>query len=314
MIAFLVHRLALGVITLLLITVVVFALINVAPGGPAAIMSMSTTASQRAALTEAYGLNQPAPVRYLAWLGSALHGSLGRSYDFQEPVSAVIGDRLPNTAILAGTALLISVVVGIPLGIWAALVRGGWVDTAISAVSTLGLSLPDFWVGTVLIIIFAVFLHALPASGMSAAGGGGGGGLLPHLVMPATVLSLAFLPNLVRLTRSGMIEVLGKDYVRTARAKGLQRARITYKHAFRNAMVPVLSMVGLLAATLLGGSAIVESVFAWPGIGRLTVQAATDRDYPLIMGLTLLVSVIVIVVNILVDLLYAVLDPRIRYD
>lgn len=314
MIVFLAHRLAIGAVTLLLITVVMFALINIAPGGPAAIMSMSTTADQRAALTAAYGLNQPVPVRYLAWLGSALHGSLGRSYDFQEPVVAVIGDRLPNTAILAGAALLLSVVIGIPLGIWAALARGSWIDTAISAVATLGLSLPDFWVGTVLIIIFAVLLHALPASGMTAAGGGGGGGLAPHLIMPAAVLSLAFMPNLVRLTRSGMIEVLGKDYVRTARAKGLRRLRVTYKHAFRNAMVPVLSMIGLLAATLLGGSAIVESVFAWPGIGRLTVQAATNRDYPLIMGLTLLVSAIVIVINILVDFLYAVLDPRIRYD
>jgi peptide/nickel transport system permease protein len=163
-----------------------------------------------------------------------------------------------------------------------------------------------------MIIVFAVFLHWLPASGMSASGGGGGGGLLPHLVMPATVLAVAFLPNIVRFTRSSMVEVLRSDYVRTAHAKGLSAAAVLYTHALRNALVPILSMVGLLAATLLGGSAIVESVFAWPGIGRLTVQAATDRDYPLIMGVTLVVSTIVIGLNILTDLLYAVFDPRIR--
>lgn len=313
MLSFLVRRLAVGLVTLFLITVAVFGLINLAPGGPAAIMTMTTTASERAALARSYRLNQPLPVRYAQWLGSAVRGNLGNSYDFGEPVATVIKERLPNTLILAGTALLLSVLVGIPLGVWAALARGRWLDTGISSLATLGLSIPDFWLGTVMIIIFAVFLHWLPASGMSASGGGGGGGLLPHLVMPATVLSVAFLPNVVRFTRSSMVGVLGADYIRTARAKGLSQVIVLYKHALRNAVVPVLSMVGLLAATLLGGSAIVESVFAWPGIGRLSVQAATDRDYPLIMGVTLLVSTIVIVINIVTDLLYASLDPRITY-
>jgi len=310
---FLVRRVTIGLVTLFMITVFVFGLINLAPGGPAAIMSMTTTASQRAALTHQYGLDQPVPLRYLAWLGSAMHGNLGQSYDFDQPVRTVIGDRLPNTAILAGTALLLSILVGVPLGIWAALTRGSWVDTVISATTTLGLSTPDFWLGTVAIIIFAVLLHWLPASGMSSSGGGGGGGLLPHLILPACVLSIAFLPNLVRFTRSSMIEVLTRDYVRTARAKGLPPRDVLARHALRNAFVPVLAMIGLLAATLLGGSAIVESVFAWPGIGRLTVQAATNRDYPLIMGLTLLVSAIVILINILIDIVYALVDPRIRY-
>jgi peptide/nickel transport system permease protein len=274
---------------------------------------MTTTASERTALAKAYHLNDPIPVRYVRWLGSAVHGNLGESYDFGQPVADVIKQRLPNTAILATTALLLSVLIGVPLGVWAALGRGRWIDTLISSVATLGLSVPDFWLATIMIIVFAVFLHWLPASGMSASGGGGGGGLLPHLVMPATVLAVAFLPNIVRFTRSSMIEVLGADYVRTARAKGLSAMTVLYKHALRNAIIPILSMVGLLAATLLGGSAIVESVFAWPGIGRVTVQAATDRDYPLIMGVTLLVSAIVIVVNIVTDLLYAVFDPRIRY-
>jgi peptide/nickel transport system permease protein len=227
-------------------------------------------------------------------------------------VAQVIGERLPNTAILALTALAISVLFGLPLGIWAALRHGRWTDTLISSGTALGLSIPDFWLGTVLIIIFAVSLHWLPAAGMGG-GDNGGGGLLPHLVLPATVLSFVFLPNLVRFTRSSMITVLGADYVRTARAKGLRPVAVFYKHAFRNAVIPVLSLVGLLAATLFGGSAIVESVFAWPGIGRLTVQAATNRDYPMIMGVTLVVSAIVITVNILTDLLYAILDPRVHY-
>lgn len=313
MLNFLVRRMAIGVVTLFLITLVVFGLINSAPGGPTAIMSMTTTASERAALAKSYQLSDPIPVRYARWLNGAVHGNLGQSYDFGQPVGDIIKQRLPNTAILATTALLLSILIGVPLGVGAALGRGRWSDTLISSVATLGLSVPDFWLATIMIIIFAVFLHWLPASGMSASGGGGGGGLLPHLVMPATVLAVAFLPNVVRFTRSSMIEVLGADYVRTARAKGLSSMIVLFKHALRNAMIPVVSMIGLLAATLLGGSAIVESVFAWPGIGRVTVQAATDRDYPLIMGMTLLVSAIVICVNVVTDLLYAILDPRIRY-
>lgn len=312
MLSYLVRRLAIGMVTLWFITVAIFALINLAPGGPAAIMNMSTTASTRAALAKVYHLNDPAPVRYLRWLNSALHGNLGTSYDFGEPVSSVIGQRLPNTALLAGTAILISVLVGIPLGMLAAVRRGSWLDTAISAGSTVGLSTPDFWLGTVLIIVFAVTLHWLPASGMG--GGGSSGGSLPaHLIMPACVLAIVLLPNLVRFTRSTMLAVLAADYIRTAHAKGLRRWKVFAKHALRNALIPVLSLVGLLTAALLGGSAVVESVFAWPGIGRLTVEAATNRDYPMIMGVTLITSAMVIAINLLTDLLYAYLDPRVHY-
>ncbi|HZS93462.1 MAG TPA: ABC transporter permease [Chloroflexota bacterium] len=313
MLSFLVRRLVIGLITLWLITVGIFALINLAPGGPVAIMNMSSTASTRHELERYYHLNDPAPVRYVRWLNSALHGNLGTSYDFGEPVAAVIGQRLPNTAILAGTAILISILFGIPLGILAAVRRGTWVDTATTAGTTIGLSTPDFWLGTVMIIVFAVTLHWLPSSGMGGAGSGGGG-LLPHLIMPASVLAIVLTPNLVRFTRSSVLGVLEADYIRTARAKGVRRIVVLGKHAFRNALIPILSLVGLLAATLLGGSAIVESVFAWPGIGRLTVQAATDRDYPMIMGVTLLVAAIVIGINLVTDILYAYLDPRVHYD
>jgi peptide/nickel transport system permease protein len=312
--AFVARRVAAGLVTLFLVTVIVFILVNAAPGGPAAIVSMTSTAGQRAALTRLYGLNRPLFVRYVAWLWTALHGSLGTSYDYQQPVLTVIGQSLPNTAILAGAALAVSVVVGIPLGLWAALSRGRLLDHLISDLSVLGLSVPDFWLGIVLIIVFSVTLRWLPASGMSATQGGGGGGLLPHLVMPATVLSLVFMPNVVRLSRSSTLEVLGQDYVRTAHAKGASARRVTYAHALRNALIPVTSMVGLLFAALISGSAIVESVFAWPGVGRLAVQATSDRDYPVIMGVTVVLGAIVIAANILIDLLYGVLDPRIRYD
>lgn len=308
---YLVQRLVVGAITLLLITAIVFVLINAAPGGPAAIMNMTATAGDRAAQINALGLNRPIPLRYLAWLSDAVRGNFGDSYDFQQPVLSVIGDRLPNTLLLAGSALAVAVVFGILLGVLAALLHGTWIDTAISAVSTVGLSLPDFWIATVLVIIFAVTYHWLPASGMSDATGGG---QVSHLILPALVLSLTLLPNLVRFTRSSMIEVLGKEYVRTARAKGLPQGRVLFKHALRNAAIPIVSMIGLLMASLLGGSAIVESVFAWPGIGRLTVQATMNRDYPLIMGVTILVSALVIGINIVIDLFYALLDPRIRHD
>ncbi len=310
MLGYLVGRILVGLLTLLLITVVVFGLINAAPGGPAAIMNMNSTATVRAEITSAYGLNQPVPVRYLNWLSELARGSLGESYDFQQPVLSVILNRLPNTALLAGAALALAILFGVLLGVAAALVRRTWLDTAITASATVGLSLPDFWIGTLLVMLFAVTLHWLPSSGMNDTSGGG---LLQHMLLPTAVLAIGLLPNIVRFTRSSMIEVLGKEYVRTARSKGLPPTTVIFKHTLRNALIPVVSMIGLLLATLLGGSAIVESVFSWPGIGRLTVQAATNRDYPMIMGVTIFVSAMVIGINILIDLLYAFIDPRIRH-
>jgi len=312
--AFVVRRVVIGAITLLIVTALAYVLMNMAPGGPAAIISMTSTAAQRAALEKLYALNQPLPIRYAAWLWQAVHGSLGTSYDFQEPVLTVIGQRLPNTAILAGVALVASILFGVPLGTWAAVSRGRWLDQLISSATMLGLSIPDFWMGIVLVIVFSVTLRWLPASGMTSSQGGGGGGLGPHLVLPALVLTLAFMPNIVRFTRSSMLEVLHLDYIRTAHAKGAAGRRVLYVHALRNALIPVVSMIGLLFAALISGSAIVESVFAWPGIGRLAVQATSDRDYPMIMGVTVVLGAIVIATNIIVDVLYGVLDPRIRYE
>lgn len=314
MAAYLVRRLGTGVVTLLLVTMITFGLMNAAPGGPAVIVSMSTTASQRAALTKAYGLDQPVPVRYVLWLEHAAVGNLGVSMDYSQPVAQVLEQRFPNTAILALTALIVSIVVGIPLGVAAARRRGSLLDTAITGLSTVGLSVPDFWLGTLLIILLAVTLRWLPVSGMATVGAPFSlVDLLSHLAMPAAVLSLAVLPSIVRFTRTSMAGVLDLDYIRTAHAKGAAPRAVLFRHALKNALIPVVSAIGLLIPALLGGSVIVESVFAWPGMGRLAVQAATDHDYPMVMGVTLVAGVIVIVVNLLVDLLYAALDPRIQY-
>jgi len=314
MTAYLVRRVGTGIVTLLLVTMITFGLMSAAPGGPAVIVSMTTTASQRAALTAEYGLNQPVPVRYVLWLEHAVTGNLGTSFDYSEPVTSVLGQRFPNTALLAFTALALSVIIGIPLGIAAARRRGSLLDALITGFSTVGLSIPDFWLGTLFIILFAVTLRWLPVSGMTTVGAPvTAGNLLEHLAMPASVLCLAVLPNIVRFTRSSMATVLDLDYIRTAHAKGLAPARVLFRHALKNALIPVVSTIGLLVPALLGGSVIVESVFAWPGMGRLAVQAATDRDYPMVMGVTIVAGVIVICTNLVVDLLYAVLDPRIQY-
>lgn len=311
---FTLRRVGLGIITLLLMSVIVFLLINAAPGGPSAIVNMNTTATQRAALEKLYGLQQPIFVRYGEWLGQAVRGNFGMSYSYQQPVLTVIGEYFPNTALLAGAALILAMLVGIPLGSQAAMRRGGYFDRLVSPISMVGLSIPDYWLAIIAIIVFSAWLHVLPASGMSQAGGGGGGGLLPHMVLPVSVLTFVFMPNVFLIARSSMIEALKSDYVRTARGKGASERRTLYRHALRNAFNPILSVIGLVFAVLIGGDAIVETVFAWPGIGRLMVEATTQRDYPMMMGATMVIGASVILINLVVDITYGLLDPRVRYD
>ena len=310
------RRVAIGLLTLALVSVFVFLLINAAPGGPSAIVSIGTTAAQRAALAKSYGLNLPLPVRFAEWLGAVLQGNFGVSYQYSLPVLPLILSRLGNTAILAGTTFVVSSLLGLLFGVMSAVRRGSILDGLVLGATTLGISLPDFWTGTILIILFSVVLHWLPASGMVSTTGATGwsAGLPAHLILPCAVLSLAFLPNMVRITRSAVLSTLSADFVRTARAKGLSHRSVLYAHALRAALVPITSMAGVLLATLLGGSAIAESVFAWPGLGRLSVEAAANRDYPLVMGIAVVVGAIVIIINIVVDVLYAALDPRVTYD
>ncbi len=295
-------------------TVFTFFLINLAPGGPAAIVSMQTTAEQREALSRQMGLDHPVVQRYAIWLAGAVTGDLGRSLDTQEPVIALIGQRFPNTALLAAVTILVTLLVGLPLGIMAAIRRGTFVDRFSTVLSTVGQAVPDFWLGIILIIAFTVALNVLPASGMVTPGSDLGVlDLAAHLVLPVLTLSVVLLPNIVRFTRSALLDVLQHDYIRTAQAKGLPLRRVYVRHALRNAWVPIVAVIGLVIPLLLGGSVVVESVFGWPGMGRLAVQAATDRDYNVVMGVTVFAGAIVIVVNLLTDFAYALLDPRIRH-
>ena len=298
---------------LLLVSAFTFLLVNLAPGGPASLMRMDATPEQREALTHRLGLDQPVPVRYLQWLGGALHGDLGTSLSSSEPVGLRIEQRLPNTIVLAGAALLLSIVLGIPLGVVAALRRNTLPDFAVAVASLFGLSIPAFWLGIVLILLLSVQLNWLPSSGVTTSGSEGDvADRLEHLIMPAVVLSTTVLPYVVRFTRSALLEVLGQDYVRTATAKGLARMRVVYGHALRNALVPVISIVGTLIPRLIGGSVVTEAVFGWPGMGRLAVEAANGRDYPLIVGITVVVSAVVVLTSFVVDVAYTWLDPRIR--
>jgi len=301
------------VIVLILVSAITFLLVNLAPGGPASLMRMDATPEQREALTRRLGLDQPLPVRYVQWLGGAVHGDLGTSLSSSEPVAFRIEQRLPNTLELAATALAVSIVLGIPLGVLAALRRNSLPDFAVAVISVVGLSVPAFWLGIILILLLSVELNWLPSSGVVSSGSEGDmADRLLHLFMPAVVLSTTVLPYVVRFTRSALLEVLGQDYVRTATAKGLSRLRVVYAHALRNALVPVVSIIGTLLPRLVGGSVVTEAVFGWPGMGRLAVEAANGRDYPLIVGITVVVSAIVVVTSFVVDLAYTWLDPRIR--
>jgi peptide/nickel transport system permease protein len=302
-----------GAIVLVLVSAITFLLVNLAPGGPSSLMRMDATPEQREALTRRLGLDQPLPLRYMQWLGGALHGDFGTSLSSNEPVATRIAQRLPNTLVLAIVSLGLSIVLGIPLGVMAALRRNTLVDVLVALASVFGLSIPAFWLGIMLILTLSVNLNWLPSSGITTSGGDGDVlDRLAHLIMPALVLSTTVLPYVVRFTRSALLEVLNQDYVRTATAKGLARVRVVYGHALRNALVPVVSIVGTLVPRLVGGAVVTEAVFGWPGMGRLAVEAANGRDYPLIVAITVVVAGVVVLTSLIVDLAYTWLDPRIR--
>jgi peptide/nickel transport system permease protein len=302
-----------GVIVLLLVSAITFLLVNLAPGGPSALMRMDATPEQREALTHRLGLDQPLALRFALWLGGAIHGDLGTSLTSNEPVSLRVAQRLPNTLLLATTALVASIGLGVPMGVLAALRRNTLPDFLLAAISVLGLSLPAFWLGIILILVLSVNLNWLPSSGIVSSGAEADiTDRLKHLLMPALVLSTTVLPYIVRFTRSALLDVLQQDYVRTASAKGLTRTRVVYVHALRNALVPVVSILGTLVPRLVGGSVLTEAVFGWPGMGRLAVEAANGRDYPLILGITVIVAAVVVIASLVVDVAYTWLDPRIR--
>lgn len=315
MLGFLVRRLGQGALVLVLISLLTFFLINLAPGGPSAAARFESTAEERAALNKQLGLDKSPVVRYGIWAGGVLHGNFGTALNGGQRIGPMLRQRVGITAQLGLSALVLSVVIGIPLGILTALRKNSALDHVVNAISTLGMSIPDFWTGILAILLFAVTWKVLPASGLADPGGAFSlTEWLRHMILPAGVLAFVMLPNLVRFTRSSMLEVLAQDYLRTARAKGMREPWVIVKHALRNALVPIIAMIGLILPALLSGSVIVESVFGLPGMGRMAVDAALGRDYNAIMAVTVVAGLIVILTNLLVDLSYSLVDPRIRHD
>lgn len=315
MAAYIAQRLTQGILVLFLTSLLTFLLINLAPGGPASLISFESTAQQREARLRQFGLDQPLHLRYLRWLGGALQGDLGVSINQGLPVTSLLRQRLLTTLQLALAALLLTSLFGVLLGAFAARHPNRWPDHIVSTISTLGMSVPSFWLGIVAIIFFSVQLRWLPASGSYTIGAPFSLiDRLRHLVLPASVLAFGLMPNIIRVTRAALLEVIATDYIRTARAKGLSAHAILWKHTLRNALIPITAMLGLITTVLLSGSVVIESVFGWAGLGRLAIEATNGRDYPVILGVTLFVSALVVCLNLVVDLLYAIIDPRIQYD
>lgn len=299
------------------ISVIVFGIIQAAPGGPEATLLESGRFIDPAvidAYREQLGVDQPIHIQYVRWLGSAVQGDLGLSFSTARPVSDVILERLPATLELMFTSFVLAAFFALLLGVYSALRKYTWVDFTATGLSFLGIAMPVFWFGLILQLVFSVHLGWLPVAGTETVGASSFGDHLAHLVLPAVVLSFRNIAGWSRYLRSSLLGVVGADYVRTARAKGLGEGRVIGVHALRNALIPVVSVMALSMAELFSGAVITETIFAWPGIGRLFVQAMFARDYPLLMGILLMGSFMVIVFNLVADVVYGILDPRIRYD
>jgi peptide/nickel transport system permease protein len=295
------------------VAVFVFMLLRLTAGDPAAIIAGDNATSQDvAAIREKLGLDRPIPEQFLIWLGRLARGDLGESFFFKKQVSELIAERIEPTLALAVSTLILAVTIAVPLGVVAAVRRGTWVDRALMGFSVLGFSVPVFVVGYVLIYLFAIELAWLPVQGYQRLRDGVGGCLL-RLILPSITLAVIYVALIARITRASVLEVLGADYVRTARAKGLSELPVLARHVVRNAAVPIVTVIGLGVALLIGGVVVTESVYSIPGLGRLTVDAVLARDYPTVQGVILLFSVVYVLINLVVDLSYVFLDPRIRY-
>jgi peptide/nickel transport system permease protein len=313
MTAYLSRRFAGMAVVMLMVAAIVFVIARVVPGDPAAVMlGSNATPADVAALRTQLGLDRPLPVQFVLYLRDILSFDLGNSIFLNRPVISALADRAELTAWLTGLSVTIAVLIGVPVGVLAAVRRGTALDQAVTAISMLAASLPSFWVGLTLIEYFAVRLGWFPVAGYGDPGADLGQ-RLHHLILPAVALGLPNSALIIRFTRTSMLDVLHEDYVRTARAKGLGPGAVIVKHAFRNALIPVLTVIGLTIATLIGGAIVTETVFGLPGVGNLIVSAVLRRDYPVIQGALLIISGLYVLINMAVDLLYAVVDPRVRY-
>jgi peptide/nickel transport system permease protein len=312
--AYIVRRLLITVPILIGLSIVVFAMISLIPGDPAtAILGSFATPENVERLNRQLGLDQPLVGQYLTWAGNLLQGDMGRSYALNRPVADEVFERFGATLILAGTALVLASVLGLLAGVVSAVRQFGWTDRVVTFLVLIGISTPSFWLGLLLIMLFAVQLQWLPASGMYAIFGGGDlPDLARHLAMPAFTLAVVAAGVIARLTRTAMLEVLRQDYIRTARAKGVSERGVIYRHAFKAALVSVIPLIGVQAGFVLGGAVYVETVFQWPGIGRMLVDAISRRDLLLVQGGVLVVAASYVLFNLLADVAQALVDPRLK--
>jgi peptide/nickel transport system permease protein len=313
MLAEILRRLVAIIPVMAVVAIAVFALLHLTPGDPAVIIAGDyATTEDIARIRAKLGLDKPFLSQVGIWLGQVLRGDLGTSIFSGLPVTRLIFQRAEVTIVLTLYAMVISVCVGVPLGIVAAWRQGSWLDRVVMIFAVSGFSMPVFWLGFLLVYVFAISFSWLPVQGYAPLAGGFGG-TLRHLTLPAVTLSVVYMALIARMTRASMLGVLGEDYIRTAFAKGLAPRSVLVRHALKNASLPVVTIIGLGFALLIGGAVVTESVYALPGLGRLTVDAIIRRDYPVIQGVILVVSAVYVMINLVIDVLYVVLDPRIRY-
>lgn len=316
MFSYILQRLLSSLVVLFIVVTITFFMIQIAPGGLSILMRPDITAEEAARLARNLGLDRPPHVQYLNWLRNVLTGDFGQSLAYGgRSVLEMVVERLPATVYLGLSAMLLTLVLGIPTGIIAARNQNNAIDQVLSFFSFLGLATPNFWLGIMFIVLFSVELNWLPASGIRSTGADSSlWDRIQHLLMPSVVLGTSSVATIVRYTRSSWLETMKLDYVLVAQSKGLSRRQIDYKHILRNAIIPVVTVFGIALPRIVGGAAVVETLFSWPGLGQLAVDAALRRDTPLILGVTIFISAAVILSNLLVDMLYPILDPRIRYE
>ncbi|MFM0012393.1 ABC transporter permease [Paraburkholderia sediminicola] len=313
MVFFLFRRVLSTAPVLVIVALIVFMILRLTPGDPAAaLVGDNGTSADIARIHASLGLDRPLPVQFVKWTGQLLQGNLGDSYYMKQPVTRLIAQRIAPTVSLSALTLVMTLLLAVPLGVIAASRHGGWLDRMLMGLSVMGFSVPSFVVGYIL--IWAVALHAklLPVQGYAPLSAGIGP-WLTHLILPAVTLSIVYLALIARVTRAAVAEALTEDYIRTARAKGISESRVLIRHALANAAVPIVTVIGIGVGLLIGGVVVTETVYAIPGLGQLTVDAVLARDFPLIQGITLFFSFVYVLINLLVDMSYLLLDPRIRY-
>ena len=304
---YVVRRLLTSVVVLWGVATLVFMMMHMLPGDPVEVMLSRSggSAENIASIRRQLGLDDPLPLQYVRFLSNALRGDLGRSIFSNLRVTELIATQLPATLELTAAGMVVALILGVVLGIVAALNHNTWLDTTCVVISVIGISMPIFWLGLLLILVFSVILRWLPATGE---------GSFRHLILPAVVLGFASSGSIARLLRSSMLEVLRQEYVRTARAKGLRETMVIVRHALRNALIPVITMIGMQAGFLLGGAVVTETIFSRRGLGQMTINAIIWKDFPIVQGAVLVVAVLYMLINLLVDLSYGLIDPRIRYE